>query len=359
MSGPGSFAKTVAEWLDKTPEGQATDPDRAAAALLQDAAIFAKEIFIKQKVGEVTELATLARLDVHFDKFSKWLGVGFLCSTKPTAIRAGLLILTQPILHVGQRVVKTEDAAKAFVGSELSLKGDAHCRAMQDIHSSVQFVALAEKMANSVKTAGGLGANVLERALSILKVSRTRFDAAASEIIEAGAQAGTKLMSELKALKETETMNKLKAICTEGDFTEERIKGIKELTKTEDAVKYYKTFKKSQKTSTSLENIRKASNDIKDAMDIQTAAAKLDTCIGTFTDEEYSKCHDMMGMLLCSQTIWRDLQPGESRDVLAEQCLKHVEELSIPAPLAIALKQLTKDKESTVPIAASGDGASV
>lgn len=357
-SGPCSFAKLVAEWLDKkkaveNPEG--VDP---ATALLQDTKTFATEIFIKEKVGEVTELASLARLDVHFDKYARWLGVGFACITAPTALRAGLLILTQPILHVGQRVVKSEDLSKSFVGSELISKGDVHVKAIQEVLSSVQFVVLAEKMINSVKSAEGLGPQVLERALSILKVSRDRFETAVSVILDSSTAAGTKVIVDIQQLRATESISQLFTICSEGDFTTERIKTIMELVKHEDSVKYYRTFKKSQKAKACLDNIRKTATTIQDVTNIGAAVAKLDTCIGTYSDEEYSKYHDVMGILLCSQTIWRDLQPGESRDALADQCMKTVYDLTIPAPLGIALKQLaTKDNKDEVFSTASGQTA--
>eukprot|EP00959_Pyramimonas_sp_CCMP1952_P405984 8508579-Pyramimonas_sp.AAC.1 len=71
---------------------------------------------------------------------------------------------------------------------------------MQDIHSSVQFVALAEKMVNSMKSAEGLEPRALERAVSILKVSRDRFDAAATAVLDSGVAAGASLITELQKL---------------------------------------------------------------------------------------------------------------------------------------------------------------
>ncbi|CAK0886560.1 unnamed protein product, partial [Prorocentrum cordatum] len=333
-----SFAKRVAEWLDKTAEQQGgVDPTEA---ILQDSTAFAKEIFVKDQVGEVTELASLARLDVHFDKYAKWLGVGFNCSTAPVTIRAGLLILSQPILHVGQRVVRSEELSKTFAQAELAAKGDPHIKAIQEVHSSVQFVVLAERMVNSVKSSEGLGPGVLERALSILKVSRERFQAAVSAIIDSAIKAGDKLIVDLKQLKATEALSKLCNLSAEGDFTTERIQVIMDIVKNDDSVKFYRTFKKSQKAKICLDNIRNNSITVKDVMGIELAVTKLNTCIDTYSDEEYADYNNMMGILLCSQTIWRDLQPGESRDALADQCAKTVQDLTIPAPLAIALKQL-------------------
>ncbi|CAK0895932.1 unnamed protein product, partial [Prorocentrum cordatum] len=345
---PSSFAKLVAEWLDKAPEQTEGQPEAVLdpeLALHEGTTTFLKVIFLKEKVGEVTELASLARLGVYFDKFAKWLGVGFVCNTSPTALRAGLLILTQPILHVGQRVVKSDDVAKTFNNAELSSKGDVHIKTMQDIHSSVQFVALAEKMVNSMKSAEGLGPRALERAVSILKASRDRFDAAATAVLDSGVAAGASLITDFQKLMAGEKLTKLTSLCNEGDYTTDRINNIMDLVKSEEAVEYYRTFKKSQKAKTCLENIRKTAITIKDTMNIEIAVAKLDACIGTYTGDEYASYHNVMGILLCSQTIWRDLQPGESRDAMAEQCLKTVEDLTIPAPLGIALKQLsTKEK---------------
>ena len=309
------------------------------------------------QVGEVTEMTPLARCDLLFEKFANWTGVAFPCGPSPAGARLqqatiGPVAISQPLLHVGQRVLKVADTEKLFsdTGNDIEFKKNTHVTALEEIKASVQFLSLAGQVARSFKGISDMPEVVIRRAEAALHESRQRLGSGAATIVNAGTTITTNVLDNLETLKVSAPVATLVKLCTDGDFSEERVAEAMVSIQKPETVEYYKLFKKAQKAKVTIEAILATLTPMEERMSsvasVTTAKSNLVVLVERFDSDGYATLSNTMGTLVTAQTLWRPLNPGESRESLAQACTEQVKYLTLPAPLSLALTAATSKQRS-------------
>ena len=245
----------------------------------------------------------------------------------------GPVLLAQPLLHVAQHVVHAKAIQHQAETSEF--KNDFFNKAVIELKPATEVLGRAGDILAVYSTLPKL---YKDRVKALLGSSTEAVTQATVSLVSRATNLVGKMFEDLKTLSQSENVSKCVTMATEGDFTAERQQQILANLKPDtDAIKFYKLFKKLQKAKKGVAAMIPHITDIANKIPLGETLTTINNCNARWNDSEYDRLFDVMATLLALQTLFRDLQPGESREAMMTACSEQVEKATLPPPLRLAI----------------------
>jgi len=328
----------------------ASSQEAIVAKEMQECRAFVEKHFVLEVVGEVTEMSAesaAGRLDTVISKFKDLVDIDFLIANgKLKSLTAGAIVLSQPILHLGQHVVKSRKHA-----SMESSCDENFVAALVDIRAAGQFLSLTVQVKDGLHCSMSAQAlpNFLRRAGLLIRVCQQELSTAAACVITKISDAFGLLLKGLESVKGSADVQRVLFMCAEGDFSQSRAAEILGLVNGQNGVKYYRHYKKTKKFIAAVKQClahaqhvaEQSQLDIKDALNTLTQLMEKEA-------SESKGFRDTMGHLLCVQALFRTLPPDQTREDVVMKCKAGLatEVMEVCAPLCLAMNAVVAPSAS-------------